>query len=105
LAAELIAGAFASGISWGGKLGGKEVFRPPGLTGRRIMGAFVQFIADAQDMADKPCGVALAPPNAEGGYCPSANSVAGCTDTPEQLDQRLADLSKILTNPILHEEN
>jgi hypothetical protein len=28
-----------------------------------------------------------------------------CTDTPGQLDQRLADLSKILNNPILHEEH
>ena len=55
LAAELIAGAFASGLSWGGKLGGKEVFCPPdGLTGRQIMTAFEQFIAEAQDMADNP---------------------------------------------------
>jgi hypothetical protein len=60
LAAELIAGAFASGLSWGGKLDGREVFCPPdGLTGRQIMTAFEQFIADAQDMADKPYGVAL----------------------------------------------
>jgi hypothetical protein len=61
LAAELIAGAFASGLSWGGKLDGKEVFCPPdGLTGRQIMAAFERFMADAQDMADKPYGVAVA---------------------------------------------
>jgi len=34
---------------------GKEVFCPPdGLTGRQIMTAFEQFIAEAQDMADNP---------------------------------------------------
>ena len=61
LAAELIAGAFASGLSWGGKLDGKEVFCPPdGLTGRQIMTAFEQFIGDKPDMADKPYGVAMA---------------------------------------------
>ena len=61
LAAELIAGAFASGLSWGGKLSGKEVFcAPDGLTGRQIMSAFEQFIADSKDMADKPYGVAMA---------------------------------------------
>jgi hypothetical protein len=61
LAAELIAGAFASGLLWGGKLDGKEVFCPPdGLTGPQIMSVFERFIADAQDMADKPYGVAMA---------------------------------------------
>jgi hypothetical protein len=61
LAAELIAGAFASGLSWGGKLVGKEVYCPPeGLTGRQIMSVFERFIADTSDMADKPYGVAMA---------------------------------------------
>ena len=61
LAAELIAGAFASGLSWGGRLRGKEVFCPPDrLTGRQKMSAFERFVADTPDMADKPYGVAMA---------------------------------------------
>jgi hypothetical protein len=63
LAAVLIAGAFASGFVWGGKIGGREVYCPPSsLGGRAIMRGIERFIAETPDMADKPYGVALAEP-------------------------------------------
>ncbi len=59
--AEVIASAFASGLSWRGSLAGKEVYcPPPGLKGQRIMSAFEQFIADNPDLADRPYGDAMA---------------------------------------------
>ena len=42
--AEVIASAFASGLSWRGSLAGKEVYcPPPALKGQRIMSALEQF--------------------------------------------------------------
>ena len=55
--AEVIASAFASGLSWRGSLGGKEVFcPPPDLKGQKIMSAFEQFLQDNPDLAERPYG-------------------------------------------------
>ena len=59
--AEVVASAFASGLSWRGSLAGKEVDRPPpALKGQRIMSALEQFLGNNPDMADKPYGDAMA---------------------------------------------
>ena len=59
--AEVIASAFASGLSWRGALAGKEVYcPPPGLKGQQIMGAFEKFLGDNPDMAEKQYGDAMA---------------------------------------------
>lgn len=59
--AEVIASAFASGLFWGGHLGGTEVYCPaPNLGGREIMRAFQRFVEANPDMAVKPYGAALA---------------------------------------------
>ena len=59
--AEVIASAFASGVSWSTSLGGKEVYRPlPGLKGPQVMSAFERFLEDNPDMVDKPYGDAIA---------------------------------------------
>jgi hypothetical protein len=61
LVAEVIASAFASGLSWRGTLAGKEVYcPPPDLEGQRIMSALEQFVGDNPDMAEKPYGDAMA---------------------------------------------
>jgi hypothetical protein len=59
--AEVIASAFASGLSWGAHLGGTEVYCPsPSLGGREIMSAFERFLKAKPDMAGKPYGAAMA---------------------------------------------
>jgi len=59
--AEVIASAFASGLSWRGSLSGKEVYcPPPGLKGHEIMSAFEQFLQDNPNMAERPYGDAMA---------------------------------------------
>ena len=59
--AEVIASAFAGGLSWRGSLGGKEVYcPPPGLKGEQVMSAFEQFLTDHPDMAERPYGDGLA---------------------------------------------
>jgi hypothetical protein len=59
--AEVIASAFASGLSWGGHLGGTEVYCPaPNLGGREIMIAFERFLKANPDMAVKPYGAVMA---------------------------------------------
>jgi len=59
--AEVIASAFASGLSWAAAHGGKEVYcPPPELKGQRVMIAFEQFLVDNADMAEKPYGDAMA---------------------------------------------
>ena len=59
--AEVIASAFASRLSWAAAHGGKEVYCPPSeLKGQRVMSAFEQFLVDNPDMAEKPCGDAMA---------------------------------------------
>jgi Rap1a immunity proteins len=59
--AEMIAAAFAGGLSWRGSLAGKDVFcPPPGLTGAQVKPAFMGFLADHPEMAEKPYGDAMA---------------------------------------------
>jgi hypothetical protein len=61
MVAEVIASAFASGLSWKGLLRGKEVYcPPPGLKGGQVMTAFDQFLASNPDLAEKPYGEAMA---------------------------------------------
>ena len=55
MVAEVIASAFASGLSWSASLGGREVYcPPPGLKGKQVMSTFEQFLEDNPDMAEKP---------------------------------------------------
>jgi hypothetical protein len=59
--AEVIASAFASGLSWKGTLGGKEVYcPPPGLKGGQVMSALDQFLGSNPDMAEESYGDAMA---------------------------------------------
>jgi hypothetical protein len=59
--AEVIASAFASGLSWGGHLGGTEVYCfSPNLGGREIMSAFERFLKANPNMAGKSYGAAMA---------------------------------------------
>jgi Rap1a immunity proteins len=61
MVAEVIASAFASGLSWKGSLGGKEVYcPPPGLKGGQVMTTLDQFLARNPDQAEKPYGEAMA---------------------------------------------
>jgi hypothetical protein len=61
LVAEVIASAFASGLSWKGLLGGKEVYcPPPRLKGGQVMTTLDQFLASNPDMAEKSYGDAMA---------------------------------------------
>jgi hypothetical protein len=61
MVAEVIASAFASGLSWRGTLAGKEVYCPPeGLKGGQVMAALDQFLVSNPDMADKSYGDAMA---------------------------------------------
>ena len=53
--AEVIASAFASGLSWSSAHGGREVYcRPPGLKGQQVMAGFEKFLEENPDMAEKP---------------------------------------------------
>ncbi len=59
--AEVIASAFATGLSTAGKLDGKPVFCPPlGAKGSDALSTLERFLADHPDMAEKPYGEALA---------------------------------------------
>jgi hypothetical protein len=61
MVAEVIASAFASGLSWKATFGGKEVYCPPeGLKGGQVMIALEQFLASNPDLAEKPYGDAMA---------------------------------------------
>ena len=61
MVAEVIASAFASGLSWKGTLGGKEVYCPPqGLKGGQVMTTLDQFLRSNPDMAEKSYGDAMA---------------------------------------------
>ena len=60
-AAEMVAAAFAGGLSWRGSLGGKDIYCPvSGMKGRDVMIGFKQFLADHPEMADRPYGQAMA---------------------------------------------
>jgi hypothetical protein len=53
--AEVIASAFASGLSWSSAHGGREVYcHPPGLKGQQVMAGFEKFLEENPDMAEKP---------------------------------------------------
>jgi hypothetical protein len=61
MVAEVIASAFASGLSWRGTLAGKEVYCPPqGSKGGQVMAALDQFLVSNPDMAEKSYGDAMA---------------------------------------------
>ena len=61
LVAEVIASAFASGLTAAGRLGGREVVCPPSdLGGKQIMSALERFVDNNPDLADEPYGVAMA---------------------------------------------
>jgi hypothetical protein len=61
MVAEVIASAFASGLSWRGTLAGKEVYCPPqGLKGGQVMTALDQFLASNPSFAEKTYGDAMA---------------------------------------------
>ena len=51
--AEVIASAFASGMSWAGTIEGHPVYRPPptvALTGNQLMGILEHFVADHPEL-------------------------------------------------------
>ena len=59
--AEVIASAFASGLSWSSAHGGKEVYcPPPNLKGPEFMIDVEKFLQDHPDMAEKTYGDAVA---------------------------------------------
>ena len=61
MVAEVIASAFASGLSWKGTLAAKEVYCPPqGFNGGQVMAALDQFLVSNPDMAEKSYGDAMA---------------------------------------------
>ncbi len=60
--AEVIASAFASGMSWAGTIEGHPNYCPPPIgtfTGNQAMNILEGFIADNPAAADKPYGFAL----------------------------------------------
>jgi hypothetical protein len=61
MVAEVIASAFASGLSWKGTLAEKEVYCPPqGLKGDQVMTALDQFLESNPNFAEKTYGDAMA---------------------------------------------
>src|SRR5580700_11193402 len=61
MVAEVIASAFASGLSWKGTLAGKDVYCPPqGFKGGQVMTTLDQFLVSNPDMAEKSYGDAMA---------------------------------------------
>jgi hypothetical protein len=61
MVAEVIASAFASGLSWKGSLGGKDVYCPrQGLKGGQVMTTLDQFLTSNPDMAERSYGDAMA---------------------------------------------
>lgn len=59
--AEVIASAFASGLSWRGSIAEKEVYCPPsGLNGHEIMIALSRFVEANPDSAGEPYGAVMA---------------------------------------------
>ncbi len=60
--AEVIASAFASGMSWAGMIEGHPLYCPPPIgtfTGNQAMNILESFIADRPETADKTYGLAL----------------------------------------------
>ncbi len=61
LLAEVIASAFAGGLSWNGSLAGKGIYCPPqGLKGQQVMSALEKYVGDNPDVAERPYGEAMA---------------------------------------------
>ncbi len=61
LLAEVIASAFAGGLSWNGSLAGKGIYCPPhGLNGQQVMSALEKYVGDNPDMAERPYGEDMA---------------------------------------------
>ena len=59
--AEVIASAFAGGLSWRGSLAGKEIYcPPPDFKGGQVMTALRNFLEEHPDMAERPYGDAMA---------------------------------------------
>jgi hypothetical protein len=60
--AEVIASAFAGGMSWAGKIEGHPVYCPPptgALTGNQVMSILERFVSDTPDAGDKTYGFPL----------------------------------------------
>ncbi len=60
--AEVIASAFASGMSWAGTIEGHPLYCPPptvAFTGNQAMSILESFIADHPETADQTYGLAL----------------------------------------------
>ena len=57
MVAEVIASAFASGYSWGGR---HAYCASPDIKGTQIMSAFEGFLRDNPTLADQPYGAAMA---------------------------------------------
>ena len=60
--AEVIASAFAGGMSWAGTIEGHPLYCPPPIgafTGNQAMSILESFIADHPETADKTYGLAL----------------------------------------------
>ena len=60
--AEVIASAFAGGMSWAGTIEGHPLYCPPpngAFTGSQAMSILESFVADHPEMADKTYGLAL----------------------------------------------
>src|ERR1700722_7245732 len=61
MVAEVIASAFASGLSWRGTLAGTKVYCPAeGFKGDQVMTALDRFLVSNPDMAEKSYGDAMA---------------------------------------------
>jgi hypothetical protein len=61
LLAEVIASAFAGGLSWNGSLAEKGIYCPPqGLKGQQVISALEKYVGDNPDMAERPYGEAMA---------------------------------------------
>jgi hypothetical protein len=61
MVAEVIASAFASGLSWNRSPGGKEVYcPPPGLKGGQVMTDLERFLVSNPDLAERSYGDAMA---------------------------------------------
>jgi Rap1a immunity proteins len=70
--AEVIASAFASGLSWSSAHGGREVYcAPPDLKGQEVMIDFEKFLQDHPDEAEKPYGDAMAASLSRAFPCPT----------------------------------
>ena len=59
--AEVIASAFAGGLSWRGSLAAKEIYcPPPDFKGGQVMTALQKFLEEHPDMAERPYDDAMA---------------------------------------------